>query len=852
MVGARVAYLIDAEGIPPDSIWLISAARNAVSEIDERITDYLKDPADAHVVKIATLHPHATEILSGFTDKEWFSGPFYSPFYGASVEEMCARVRQDEEVAELLDGVDHLVVDEGQGLQGSSAVLVIEMIRKLHEYCGVTVFSDEAQASDKIRGDRKVRPGENPDRALPERIRRREAGVFRRLELPEPHRAGLNPPIKATKKGLGSFDRTEKESRAGKPGTGPSPISDGSATANIRWDASQQAVIEALAEERLLVSAGPGTGKTAVACARVSHLIDEKDLAPNAIWMISFTRTAVREIRDRIAKYVKDPANAYSVKLDTLDSRAWKIQSGFSEEVPALDSYDHNIRRAVEFIRHDEAVSEFLESVEHLVVDETQDLVGVRADLVIEMIRKLDQSCGVTVFADEAQAIYGFADHREVRAGGIRQPPLPARISGGDAGPFQRRELAEVHRTSSPNLLKIFGGTRRKVLAAACGTKGSLEEVRQEVRLSAHGNTSNDDNQALDGLENAFILYRRRCDVLQRTSFLSRDGIPHRVRMSGLPVCLAPWIGGALSEHSARDLTEDTFRRLWDSGVESTAWATCGPDEAWKNLIRVAGRTQALVDMGELRQRLGTQQPPAELCLAELGDRGPVVGTIHASKGLEAETVHLLLPLPVGAEADHAEEARVVFVGATRGRSRLLVGYGYHQGASQVKYGRAYSLKTRMYEPKAQVEIGRDGDISAEGLAGRRYFEGSSQVRTSQARIRDLAGGESGVTAVADPFTAYAYRMRGKEKSDPCLAVLSQRVNRDLFEIAQAVADRVGGRRRPPDFIPHLRILGVRTIVVPLAGGESEKLHEPWNSSGILLAPIVLGYATLSFPTRSR
>ena len=39
---------------------------------------------------------------------------------------------------------------------------------------------------------------------------------------------------------------------------------------------------------------GPGTGKTAVACARVAELID-KGVNPAGIWLISFTRTAIRQ-----------------------------------------------------------------------------------------------------------------------------------------------------------------------------------------------------------------------------------------------------------------------------------------------------------------------------------------------------------------------------------------------------------------------------------------------------------------------------------------------------------------------------------------------------------------------------
>ena len=519
----------------------------------------------------------------------------------------------------------------------------------------------------------------------------------------------------------------------------------------IEWDQSQWDVIDAPQEERLLVGAGPGTGKTAVACARVSQLIDRDGLEPSRIWLISFTRTAVREIRDRIAAFLEDASAAYAVKIATLDSHAWTIHSGFDDEARILGSYEENIERVFDLVWQDENVAEYLESVEHLVVDEAQDIVGIRSDLVVEMVRKLSSSCGVTIFADEAQAIYGFADDREVQPGENREPSFPEKIRGGAAHPFRECELTEVHRTRSPQLLTIFSDTRRKVLSAAGNGEDKLAEIKDEISSLAHGEAPRVDDPALAEVEDVFILYRRRCDVLLTSSTLTQNGTSHRVRMSGLPVCLMPWIGAALSEHTEPDLNRSTFEELWVDRVHGTSLATCDADFAWANLVRMAGRAQTVVDMRLLRLRLGRKQPPAELCHAELGLRGPIVGTIHAAKGREADTVHLMLPDTHNQNIDQDEEARVVFVGATRGRSRLLIGRGYRQYASRIEAsGRTYCLKTRHNKPRAQVEIGRSSDIEAKGLAGRSFFANADTVRTSQARIRSMANEFVSLVAASD------------------------------------------------------------------------------------------------------
>lgn len=622
--------------------------------------------------------------------------------------------------------------------------------------------------------------------------------------------------------------------------------------ANIEWDQSQCDVIEASSEKRLLVGASPGTGKTAVACARVSRLIEQIGLEPSRILLISFTRTAVQEIRNRIANHLEDKTAAYAVKITTLDSYAWAIHSGFDEQTKMFHSFEENIQKMLTFVKQNEYVIEYLQELEHLIVDEAQDIVGIRADLVVEIINKLSSSCGVTVFTDEAQAIYGFADKaddREIPVGTIKTPTLSERLRLNQSAPFEGYELTEVHRTDSSQLLTIFSDTRHKVLTTTSETANKLAEINEEIIRLSHGKAPPVDDTDRPVSEDTFILYRRRCDVLLTTSKLMQVDRPHRVRMSGLPVCIAPWIGATLSEHTDADLTQDKFVELWAKKVDGTALAAYEDDEAWNHLVRIAGRTQTIVDMRLLRQRLGRKQPPAEVCHAELGLHGPIVGTIHASKGREADTVHLMLPNRQGSKVDQDEEARVVFVGATRGRSRLLVGQGYHHLADRIeKSGRVYRLLTNYNKSRAQVEIGRDNDIMAEGLASRRFFTSIDAVRTSQEHIRSFADKAAPLIAESHPELSFAYRLR-ENRGDHYLATLSKNVDSDLFVIAKKIQAKLGGGlRRPPDKIKYLHARGVRTIVLPPDAPEAETLYEPWRSSGIILAPLVLGYSTVFFP----
>ncbi len=120
------------------------------------------------------------------------------------------------------------------------------------------------------------------------------------------------------------------------------------------WDIEQLEVIMESPTSWQLVAAGPGSGKSAAACQRVAYLVDE-GVPPSRILLVSFTRTAVAELRDRIVSYAVAGERARSVRISTIDSHAWSCRAGFDDEplpqVVGDGSYDLSIARTVELFR---------------------------------------------------------------------------------------------------------------------------------------------------------------------------------------------------------------------------------------------------------------------------------------------------------------------------------------------------------------------------------------------------------------------------------------------------------------------------------------------------------------------
>lgn len=617
------------------------------------------------------------------------------------------------------------------------------------------------------------------------------------------------------------------------------------------WDKDQREVIGAPVNKRILVDAGPGTGKTAVACGRVAWLINDGAVNASDIWLISFTRTAVQEIRNRIKSFLDDEGVAYSVKVATLDSHAWKIHSGFDSGAELLGTYDDNIEKLVDMIKNDSdgEITEYLKTVQHLIVDEAQDIVGIRAELVLEIIDKLSDHCGVTIFSDEAQAIYGFSLDEDAIIEGEIQKTLSEKVRKKFGSQFFTCELKNVFRTQSHNLNELFTATRHKIMEPSNNPLRKLHEIRKEIsKLADERDILQIKTKHQTYPENSFILYRKRAEVLMAASYLGET--PHRIRMSGLPQCIYPWVGACLSEHTKGNLSREEFIGYWNLKVKGNALEN-GFDweSAWEQLVQLAGKTRTVVDMKLLRQRLGQGKPPAEFCSPEIGTHGPIIGTIHASKGRETDNIYLMMPPePDNNEdgyenANYEEETKVMFVGATRARKYLGVGkgYNYHFSSRVESSGRVFAKKGSM---NAMVEIGRDGDINATGMAGQNYYENADIVHKHQEKLFSFADKIALASATMDRDCEYVYRLTPKYE-DGDIAVLSkQALTGDLFEVGK----RTGTNKRPPDRLHHLRIYGIRTIVLPPDSPECNNLHEPWAKSGIMLAPVILGYTKAFFP----
>ncbi|MBQ7766756.1 MAG: UvrD-helicase domain-containing protein, partial [Lachnospiraceae bacterium] len=70
-----------------------------------------------------------------------------------------------------------------------------------------------------------------------------------------------------------------------------------------RLDETQQSAVTH-GEGPLLITAGPGSGKTTVITHHIKHLIDHQGVSPKEILVITFTKSAATEMKERFLRLV--------------------------------------------------------------------------------------------------------------------------------------------------------------------------------------------------------------------------------------------------------------------------------------------------------------------------------------------------------------------------------------------------------------------------------------------------------------------------------------------------------------------------------------------------------------------
>lgn len=422
----------------------------------------------------------------------------------------------------------------------------------------------------------------------------------------------------------------------------------------------QLGVARAPGDAKLLVTAGPGTGKTHVLIHRVAKLISDDNIAPSEILVLSFSRAAVKEIRERLRESGGD---ALYLRASTFDSFATRVLS-LVEPLSAWqsESYERRIKRAATLILQNEYAGQEARSYRHIVVDEIQDLVGARAEFVKVLL--LACTGGFSLFGDPAQGIYGFQVEGEERIEGSMALYRWVRETFCD-------EVTE--RTLSINFRARSDDARIALWAGPQLNSSQPEYDRihyqlksDTIRLKSAGHLALAAPLLQSDRLSTAILCRNNAQALVLSAELYDLGVKHRLQRRATDRSVASWIAIALRGFEATTVSKGQFLEVMECKAVTGLPSPAG---MWLQLKRIEGhRLPNRLDLNLVNERLRSGSIPDEI--SETPDARIVVSTIHRAKGLEFERVLVVDPSTLQDDAIQvAEESRLMFVALTRARS---------------------------------------------------------------------------------------------------------------------------------------------------------------------------------------
>ena len=427
----------------------------------------------------------------------------------------------------------------------------------------------------------------------------------------------------------------------------------------LALDEAQRAAAFVDPDERQIVVAGPGAGKTEVVAALVEHLVEEGDLEPTEeTLIISFSRAAIEAVRRRLRA---DGSTARLVPVRTLDSLAAMALNDLTTEEIAWPGYDKAVVRATELI--DEHGWDYLDGLGHLVVDEVQDIVGVRARLLLAILRRLPNDAGFTLLGDTAQGLYEFSDDGKgddlltaVRSmESVVERPLAAEYRS------RSTDAAEAAALRAPFLAASDDLTRLRIIQDFLPRLPSLGTIEEEALILSRweGRTA--------------VLCRTNIDALLTAEILRDAGVQVTVQRPAQERSHASWIAAALGEVKLSRITADEFQDL----LLAVPDVPIDADTAWRVLRRTARSRGLELDLRDLAAALAAGRGSTELETAPATD--VVVSTVHRAKGLQFDNVVLIAPDRWQLDSDIdkvGESARTLYVAITRSRYRMAVATG--------------------------------------------------------------------------------------------------------------------------------------------------------------------------------
>lgn len=549
---------------------------------------------------------------------------------------------------------------------------------------------------------------------------------------------------------------------------------------------------------KVLVNSGPGSGKTYTLMKRIEYLLGSGLTSPENILVLCFSRTAVAEIKERIENAITDgilQEDARLLEPRTFDSYATLALTAYNIDVEGKD-YDERIQLFIDTIREN---PDAFDEAEYLMVDEIQDLVGIRAQLVQELLNNI--KCGFMLLGDSCQAIYDYQVKDEPDA--IDSKKFYAWLYDR-FGDMEKYEINKNVRQVK-ELKELTGKLRNSILCDTAEEQISkIKELVSGFNDIGYGHELEEDILPQD--KKIAFLCRNNGEALRISGDLRKRSISHSLQKRSTNRYLKPWISIVFSDYLDATVDYKTFAKLLTERLKIKDLDDI--NKKWTVLHEVAGtepgsvlRIDNLVNKLYLGSKFWGE---LEIC-----ERDRItVSTIHRAKGREYDEVFMLKTSLDTTYSELADEAKVYYVALTRPKERIRT-FKFKRDGWQRKINNERWIQTLKMPGRkpfiTRVEVGLDSDVNRKSFINMNIFGSETETLQNQRYLQEKVSKGDEVRLIFD----YSKKYYLIEHNERIVGAMTSDFNRSL----RRCLDKVRQTRDYPRLIDNVYVDNVVTVV---------------------------------------
>ena len=419
----------------------------------------------------------------------------------------------------------------------------------------------------------------------------------------------------------------------------------------------QREIIQDKQSKCIVVTAGPGSGKTRVLVHKLASLLLMEDVKHEQLLMLTFSRAAAIEFKQRLIKLIGNAAHFVDIK--TFHSFSFDLIGKMGN----LEEADQVVKRAAEMVENGEVEPTKIGKTV-LVIDEAQDMDADEYALVGALMRH-NEEMRVIAVGDDDQNIYQFR--------GSDSKYMRSFITDFQATQY---EMTDNYRSCrnivqfSDHYIQRLRNRMKKQGCNAISQETGLVHLTKHVSSNLYTPIINQlKNNGIKG--SVCVMTNTNDEAVQMAGLLLKNGFHAKLIQSG-------------NSFRLEDLAEI---RYFMKQIDKRTSSPLISEDVWKEAKNKTLNTYAQSDLMEYllaffkafestnrvkyRSDLGDfvfESNIEDFCFAD--KQTVLVSTIHKTKGREFDTVYMMLARD---EEESAENIRKLYVGMTRARKSLYI-----------------------------------------------------------------------------------------------------------------------------------------------------------------------------------